>query len=295
MIVTNELYKKYVLDDLKQHKGLLHPIKAPLLERIRTKQISPKKLHPNPEDEFSMENIGPNWEIVSDYEEKIRDRLDLDRPIFDEKLIGVKLDKGGYMLINGHHRWMAALNVTTRKGLLSGFKYDTVDVPLRVVNITEEDDIYRVVNKSDRDKCATIDLDEVLLTGGKLSGIGGIFYDTNLRSNTALLIKELQRLGFDVWVYTGSYKSEAYIRGYFSMNHCQVDGVVNGINGKHKNKSVKLREIFRSKYRHIVHVDNNMITCVNTATKDYEMVDINSDEAGFAAAAVEKIKELPIY
>lgn len=292
MLVTNNLYKKYVIEDLKNHKGLLHPVKAPFYERIKAKKVDPKKLHPNPEDEFSMENIGPNWEIVSNYESSIRERILEDKDAFAEPLIGVKLEQGGYMLINGHHRWMAVLNVEVRKGIFKAKSYVNPKVPLKVVNVTAAEDIHRVINNSTRDRCVTIDLDEVLLVDEEMKFPLNIFYKSNLRENAALLVKEIQRLGYDVWVYTGSYMSDAHIQGLFSINKCKVDGVVNGINGKRK--SNELRDIFRNKYKYIVHVDNSMITCVNTATREYEIKDITADNEGWAAGAVEIIKQLEI-
>ena len=86
--------------------------------------------------------------------------------------------------------------------------------------------------------------------------------------------------------------SAAYINGLFKINSCKVDGVVNGINGK--TKVANLRDIFRNKYKHIVHVDNNMITCVDTKSKDYEIIDITSDENGWAATVIETVKQLNI-
>lgn len=287
MLSKTELYKKYVLEDIKNHNVLFHPVKAPIYERIKAKMVDPKILHPNPEDEFAMENIGPNWEIEGNYEQIIRDNLSVDKDAFDEPLMGTKLDKGGYMLLNGHHRWMAALSVEVPKGHAVFKKYVNPKVPLKVVNVTVEEDIYKVVNKSNRHKCVTIDLDEVLLVDKQMKGLLGRVYKANLRDNASLLVREMHRMGFDVWAYTGSYLSEIYIRGLFKINKCNVDGVVNGVNGK--GKSVKLRDIFRSKYKSIAHVDNSAITIVDTETRDYEILDIQADNDGWAAAVVEKI------
>lgn len=290
-MIANENYRKYVIDDLRNHKGLYHPVKAPLFMRIKTINMNPKKLHPNPEDEFSVEEIGPNWEIVNDYEKSIRLNLEVDLQMFPEPLMVTKLDKGGYMLLNGHHRWLAALNVQVPR-FFKGLGYKIPNVPVKIVNVTGEEDIYKVVNKSSRDKCVTIDLDEVLLIDDSPKAPFNRIYKINLRENASLLICELKRMGFDVWVYTGSYMSAAYINGLFKVNNCKVDGVVNGINGK--TKVVNLRDIFRNKYKHIVHVDNSTITCVDTKLKDYEIVDITSDESGWAAAVVEMVKQLNI-
>ncbi len=282
MVATNELYKKYVTDDLKFRKGLSHPVKSGILTRIKTKNIDPRLLHPNPQDEFSMDNIGPNWTIIGDYEKTIRQRISHGMSeIFDEPLIAVRLDKGGYMLLNGHHRWIAAVNQRVRK------------VPVKVVNITLDEDIYALVSKSKREKCVTIDFDEVLFSDSIQQSASPILfpynlvYKKNIRENAALLVQEFQRMGYDVWIYTGSYLSETYIKGLFRMNKCRVDGIVNGIN--EKKSPNKLREIFREKYHTILHVDNEAFTIVNTRNKKYEIVDISTDEHEWASSVITNV------
>lgn len=286
MVTTNESYKKYVIDDLVNHKGLSHPVKTNVILRIKTVKINPKKLHPNPDDEFSMEDIGPNWGIVSDYERTIVLRQKRDQELFDEPLIAVRLNSGGYMLLNGHHRWMAAINVRLKK------------VPVKIVNITHEDDVKQTIRKSDRNKCITIDFDEVLYSDNmqnednQLKFPFNLIYKKNIRENASLLIEEFHRLGYDVWIYTGSYLSEQFIKGLFSINKCSVDGIVNGINGK--KSSINLRALFREKYNPIVHVDNEMVTFVNTLSKKYEMVDFNVPSKQWASAVVNNVEQFDL-
>lgn len=283
MVVTNEIYNKYVTEDLKVHKGLSHPVKSSVISRIRAKKVDPKKLHPNPFDEFSMDNIGPNWNIVGDYEKSIRQNIKKGVDIFEDPLTAVRLDKGGYMLLNGHHRWMAALNLRLKK------------IPIKLVNITQDEDIYKVINKSKRNKCVTIDFDEVLFSPEVWASQDEIptllrrVYKNNIRENASLLVREFQRMNYDVWIYTGSYLSEQYINGLFAINKCHVDGVVNGLNGK-KNPQ-KLRDIFREKYSTIVHVDNEALTIVNTQNKKYEMIDINAVKDEWASSVITHIND----
>lgn len=278
MIVTNEVYREYVVEDLKKYEGLIHPAKASLALRAIPMKIDPKRLHPNPNDEFSMEDYGPNWNIIGDYEKSIRFHIRRYEDIFDDPIIVTKLDKSGYMILNGHHRWMACLNLRVPK------------VPVRVVNATQEEDVYKVINKSKRNKCITIDFDEVLFADAlqdeapEIPFPQKLIYKKNIRDNASLLIREFQRMGYDVWVYTGSYLSEQYIQGLFMTNHCRVDGIVNGLNGK-KNPT-KLRDIFRQKYHTILHADNESLTLVNPKTKKYEMIDIESTSEEWASAVV---------
>ncbi len=282
MVISNDVYKKYVINDQKNLNGLAHPVKSGLILRARTIQVNPSRLHPNPDDEFSMESVGPNWGIVGDYEKQIRYNISQNLPVFDEPLIAVRLDKGGYMLLNGHHRWLAALSQRIKK------------VPVKVVNIIMEEDIYQVIKKSDRDMCVAIDFDEVLFSDNlpssleKISFPYSLIYKKNIRDYSALLVEEFQRMGADVWVYTGSYLSEQYMRGLFHVNGCKVDGIVNGLRAK---GSKKLAALFHEKYKTIIHVDNETISIVNTTNKNYEILDINADDnEEWASAAVKSVK-----
>ncbi len=290
-ISTNESYKKYVIDDLKSRKGLAHPVKSPLISRIKPKVVRTGELHPNPEDEFSMESIGPNWEIVSGYEQSVIFPPRKAKELFDSPLIVTRLDKGGYMLLNGHHRWMACINQNIPKVLV------------KVVNVIQDEDVCKTISKSKRHKCITMDFDEVLLLGelnkagtsiesGKATFPFSLVYKENIRNNASLLIREFQNMGYDVWVYTGSYLSEQYIKGLFFMNHCHVDGVVNGINGKKNSNG--LRDVFREKYDAILHVDNEAVTYVNTKTKKYEIEDINASSDEWAAAVVDLVRKFDV-
>ena len=286
MIITNEVYQKYVIDDLKYHNALSHPVKSPIVLRINSWKIDPRKLHPNPEDEFSITDVGPNWNIIGDYEKSVRFHDKRKEDLFEDPIIAVRLDKGGYMILNGHHRWMACLKLRIPK------------VPVKIVNITQDDDIYKVINKSKRDKCVTIDFDEVLFADAFQDNAPdmpfplSLIYKKNIRDNASLLIREFQRMGYDVWVYTGSYLSQQYIEGLFFGNKCYVDGIVNGVNGKRDPH--KLREIFRSKYHTILHVDNEALTFVNTDTKKYEMVEISASEEEWASQVVTHARDFDL-
>ncbi len=281
-MTVKELYKKYVLDDIKYRGIMYHPVKAGMFSRIKKKHIDPTKLHPNPEDEFSVEKIGPNWQIINNYKKSIKYNMNVGLSIFDEPLVVTKLDKGGYMLLNGHHRWFAAMALDIKK------------VPVQVVNITTEEDIYRVINKSKRDKCVSIDLDEVLLTDGvtipvnsKIRFPFNKIITHNLRENSSLLLKELNHMGYDIWIYTGSYLSNQYIKSLFFLNRCKVDGIVNGLGGNRR--SVNLKDIFRDKYKSVVHVNNEYISIVNSGTKEYEVVDLEPDSRKWAVSIIEQL------
>ena len=68
----------------------------------------------------------------------------------------------------------------------------------------------------------SFDLDEVLFvnpqthkTEPQLPFPMKYLYPERLRLGTPELIRSLQRLGYEVWVYTSSFRSESYIRQLF--------------------------------------------------------------------------------
>lgn len=60
-------------------------------------------MHANPLDEFSNPRIGPSDSAVAKYIKEINTTGRLSTPIEVQKL-----STGGYEIVNGHHRWLAA-------------------------------------------------------------------------------------------------------------------------------------------------------------------------------------------
>lgn len=87
------------------------------MERIRTKNAKVSDINPNPLDEFSNPKIGPNESAVSKYIKEINTNGTISESIEVQKLAS-----GGYEIVNGHHRWLAAIK--------TGLK----NVPINIVN-----------------------------------------------------------------------------------------------------------------------------------------------------------------
>ena len=81
----------------------------------------------------------------------------------------------------------------------------------------------------------SFDLDEVLFvdpnkyeTEAPPAFPRNILFPERLRKGTVRLIHELQREGFEVWVYTSSFRSAVYIRALFRNYGVRFDDIVNG-------------------------------------------------------------------
>ena len=279
-----EDYKIYVLEDLRTNAGISRPVHASLLERLFVRKAQTDRLHPNPSDEFCDPEIGPNYEIVARYVNDIRVSLGRSFEPFTDPLQVQKISTGGYRIMNGHHRWLAAKRTGYKK------------LPVQLVNPTSEEKILLEIGRSRKKMCASFDLDEVLLTDGERVPEGkklwfpfNRIYQKNLRNNAGLLVKELSDAGFDVWVYTGNYWSEEYIRILFILQGARIFGVVSGT-GKKKNGEI--RQAFRHHYDLSLHIDNDSIVCVNTVTGSSFMKEVGGDGESWASDVMHTLKEM---
>lgn len=283
MIISDD-YQKLVLDDIKTYAGMCRPVRSSILARIFINQLPIDKLHPNPDDEFCDPAIGPSDSIVMNYIIQFSRRIKRGEKPVEEKLMVEKMSTGGYMLLNGHHRWMAA------------HKIKLENLPVTIVNSTSEADILSVIDRSDKRMCVSFDLDEVLLTARNsdladhpLPFPYNLLLKRTLRKNAGVLINELQALGFDVWVYAGSGIAQEEVNRLMSLHKTKVNGTVMVIKGKRSSQT--LMQAFRGKYELSLHVDNESILWVNTKTKAYESIPVAKDNA-WAADVLSKVRAL---
>lgn len=283
MKTYNAEYEKLVLNDIRSFSSLNHPVKASLVERLLIGRAPLAKLHPNPMDEFCNPEIGPNHQIVNQYFEQIKRSLTHVSTLEIDPLIVEKMSIGGYMLLNGHHRWLAATRANVKT------------VPIKIVNVTTEEEIIKAVNSSYNDYCLSIDLDEVLINDDENDYLSeAVFFPLNLiypqkiRKNAAAMIAELQKQGFDVWVYSGQYYSTTYIKQLLFFHKIKPTGIINGM--KNRKPRSGMAEAFREKYKEIVHIDNESALIVNPKSKEFNTVEVSSGKE-WANEIVKKIQE----
>lgn len=278
-------YMEMVVNDVNKYNGTRKIIKAGLIERYTVRYSSPEKLHPNPNDEFSQPDIGPNLEIVSKYGVEARRCINYDMPVFEEPMIVQKMEPDGYMLLNGHHRWFAAIRAQVKK------------VHIKIINLVSEADVHRMINDTNNTRLVSFDFDEVLLSADENNQspiINSLFsrkIKERLRIGAPEVIRAFRASDFDVCVYTAGYLTEEEIRDFFSMYDLEVNIIVNGINEKRKNVEggrKHLKELLRDRYKQIVHVDNESVICTNHTYMDYDIYDI-SDYASVWSTGIENI------
>ena len=90
------------------------------------------------------------------------------------------------------------------------------------------------MEQQDHKMRVSFDLDEVLFvspathkTEPPLAFPFNKIYKERLRFGTPELIRKLQEMGYEVWVYTSSFRTESYIKHLFRCYGVVFDGIVN--------------------------------------------------------------------
>ena len=78
-------------------------------ERLTVRRVSPDEMHVNPDDEFAKPEVGPNDRIINEYAHEIPRFMQDMIPVFPEPIMVYKIKPEGYLILNGHHRWAAAV------------------------------------------------------------------------------------------------------------------------------------------------------------------------------------------
>ena len=278
-------FDEFVQNDVKKQKGVYMPVQASLAERLTTRHLPMEKLHPNPDDEFAFPDIGPNYQIISKYVEDIMTayRMKLE-PFDDDPIIVEKLHPEGYLILNGHHRWAAAMRMHLKK------------IRVKIVNLALESDIKKIIEKSEHNKRATLDLDEVVFKSGDKKGLEkplgfpyNLRYKQRLRLGIPALFYALSKRGYDIWVYSSNYYSIDDIRDFFRCYHVYVDGIITGLakkNAQTNKKSNKIEKLMSSKYGITLHIDDDMLLRTKKQTAEFEEYKLDVPPEEWAKKAI---------
>ncbi len=134
----------------------------------------------------------------------------------------------------------------------------------------------------------SFDLDEVLFvspethkTEPPLKFPFNKLYKERLRLGTPDLINSLQELGYEVWVYTSSFRSDSYIRNLFRCYHVKFDGIVNGTRHLREVQSghtETLPQKLPSRYRISLHIDDEVIVCTLGKQYGYNVYRLDAED-----------------
>lgn len=148
----------------------------------------------------------------------------------------------------------------------------------------------------------SFDLDEVLFVNPnthktELSLIFpfSMIFKERLRLGTPDLIHKLQEEGFEVWIYTSSFRSEWYIRTLFALYHIHFDGIVNGTRHLREvqgNKRETLPQKMPSKYRISLHIDDETVICTAGKSYGFNVYQLNAHDDDWEAKILERVHQI---
>ena len=263
------------------------PVKASLAERMFVKEVPIEKLHPNPDDEFCSPRVGPNYGIISDYEKKFRQYGTMRPHSYDDPIQVEKIEPDGYMILNGHHRWAAALRVGFRK------------VPVSIINLMQETDIEYMLKASRHDRRVTLDLDEVIFCAeGEPEETPRRFLLNPLRNERVrlgipALLHFLAKEGYDIWIYAADYYSFDDLESYLKKYAVQVDGVITGTARKTKKTGNKdMEQLIASKYLETLHIDSRLVLRTLHTAGEFEEYELGEDPAAWSGEVINIVKGL---
>ena len=282
-------FEQFIADEIEKNQGTMVPVKASLAERMFVKKARWQQLHPNPDDEFCFPSIGPNYTILSDYAEKFVRQRQADAKIWKDPLVVQKVYPDGYMILNGHHRWGAAIKVNYNP------------LPISVVNLTQETDIEQMVRKSQHNKRVTLDLDEVVFCEGDEPAEKGLsfpfsrWYKERIRRGVPALLHYLSKQDYDIWVYTAKYYSFEYIRSYFRHYSVRLDGIVTGSARKGwlgEEARKRMEELMRNQYKETLHIDSASVVRTGQIGKRYEVHSVEVSAAEWAQTVMKIVEDI---
>ena len=148
----------------------------------------------------------------------------------------------------------------------------------------------------------SFDLDEVLFvspvthkTEPELPFPFNKMYKERLRLGTAALIPKLQELGFEVWVYTSSYRTQKYIRRLFRHYGVRFDGIVNAqrhLEEVQAGRRETLPQKIPSRYRISLHIDDEAIVAAYGREYGFEVFQLNAQDDEWEAKIIDRVLKL---
>ena len=148
----------------------------------------------------------------------------------------------------------------------------------------------------------SFDLDEVLFVSPKTHKTEpplrfplDRIYRERLRLGTPRLIHELQRLGYEVWVSTSSFRSDKYIRNLFRHYGIRFDGIVNGnrhMKEVQRNSSTTLPQKMPSRYRISLHVDDEEVICTAAGQFGFRAYQLNAQDDEWVEKIIERAAQV---
>ena len=268
-------FRDFLREEIEKTKGKCYPVNTNLLLRMIVGSARVDKLHPNPEDEFCLPEVGPDEEIISRYTQELSmaRKIDPGKLMFPDPLIVLRVKPKGYMILNGHHRWAAAWKLGERR------------IKVQIVNLTMGKDIERAMKNSQYSKRLSMDLDEVVFAGDNPLKGG------ELRPETVSLLRFFSDRLYDIWLYSAHYYSVDSIQRLFRRYQLRIDGIVTGnVEGRPGIEEVhKNLDTLGKKYKQTVHIDGQSVLCIDREQRQFREYPLSGSQETWAREIMDVI------
>ncbi len=120
-------------------------------------------------------------------------------------------------------------------------------------------------------------------------------YPERLRKGTIKLIHDLQDQGFEVWVYTSSFRTSVYIKALFRHYGIKFDDIVNGyrhrdeVQGKREQPMPQKMPNF---YRISLHIDDEEGVVKNAGMYGFRAMQVYDPDDEWAKKVMEKAQAI---
>ena len=148
----------------------------------------------------------------------------------------------------------------------------------------------------------SFDLDEVLFvspnthkTEPELRFPLNKIYKERLRLGTPDLINTLQSMGYDVWIYTSSYRSEKYISKLFRCYGVRFDGIVNAqrhLKEVQRNRAQALPQKLPNYYRISLHIDDESVVCTQAGRYGFNAYQLQAQDDDWKEKIIERAEQI---
>lgn len=161
----------------------------------------------------------------------------------------------------------------------------------------------KCVNKTEKMRMrVSFDLDEVLfvdpathLTEPELPFPTRFLFRERLRLGTPELIRTLQQMGFEVWVYTSSFRSERYIRSIFSCYRVSFDSIVNGqrhLKEVQAGHSETLPQKLPNVYKISLHIDDEAVVATYGREYGFNVYQLDAQDDEWKEKIIARVKQI---
>ena len=120
-------------------------------------------------------------------------------------------------------------------------------------------------------------------------------FKERLRYGAPDLINSLQKLGYEVWIYTSSFRTERYIKFYFLLYKVRFDGIVNAMRHLKEVQGTRkdiLPQKLPSRYRISLHIDDEEIVVKNARAYGYRVMRVYEPDEHWAEKIIDEAERI---